>query len=187
MQALNLAKSDMQFKRWNSFLLACYHGGQLHRMRKVERLIEERLGEDWLNHGEAKDWGYGLIRLCMKLSPPDAVIFVMAVNKFTPTEKLLAASPEIKQEFIDGGHDRQHQGVKEGYFEVRDALCAISQSPETVCIVTQPLLRYGVFTDQPDIHTFRQAGFDGRMKMYGEGEHCVDLDLEEMLGKEKVQ
>lgn len=50
MQALNLAKQDRQYKRWRGFLLATYHeGGQLYRMRRVERTINKLAGDDWLN------------------------------------------------------------------------------------------------------------------------------------------
>ena len=54
-QAANLAKKDMEQKEGGfHFLLASYHDvdKQLHRMTKIEDLMVEKLGEEWLNHGQ---------------------------------------------------------------------------------------------------------------------------------------
>jgi len=134
MQALNLTKADRQYNRWHGFLLASYHnGGQLYRMRKVERTIIDLAGEDWLNHGALKDRAFGILRLATKVLKPDAVIFVTAINKFISTPKLHALPQEEIDRILDAGHDCHHKAAAEGLLELQDAFMANAQTAERVC------------------------------------------------------
>lgn len=167
-QALNLAKRDMQQNKFN-FLLASYHVGDvppLHRMQKVEALIIEKLGEDWLNNGKTKDAGFRMLRFCIDVLPPDAVVFVTAANRFQPTAKFETLTEVQRQELLDAGHDRHNQAAKEGLLELHDCLCAIAQTPTRVCNYMQDFL-CGHPVGNPDTSFFPQANFDGRIKMFG--------------------
>lgn len=162
-QAFNLAKKDLERKGFN-FLLAAYHEGEtLHRMRDLEAVLIQRLGREWLNSGRSKDIGFGIIRLGVFLAPPDAVMFGSVINKFEPTERLLALGPEKQRELADGGHDAHHEAVRDGLLTVCDALHITAQSEERVCLYMQNLAGGA----RPDVHFCQQQEFGGRMKMYG--------------------
>jgi len=182
MQALNLAKTDRQYKRWRGFLVADWHeGGQLHRMRKVERTIIELAGEDWLDHGDLKSRAFGIMRMVVKFLNPGALVFVTACNRFVATPQLMALPKKEIEQLMNASHERHHEAAAEGLLELQDAFIATAQTAERVCTCTHRVGRRGALLGQPEVQFFPQAHFDGRMKMYGEGEHCIDLDLEEML------
>lgn len=173
-QALNLAKSDIRNKRWRACLIATYHEGeQLYRMRKIENLLEERLGEYWLNDDDKKDMGFGLLRMAFLERPPDAVMWVTGANEFRVTEKLRALPEEKGRWWLAGGHERHHQAVREGLMTIHDALVALAQSAELVCVYMQRVLPGAVFAGQPDVKFFPQADFDGRLKFYGTGKYTA--------------
>jgi hypothetical protein len=162
-QALNLARRDYERKNFN-FLLASYHQGTaLHRMTKVEALIIEKLGEDWLNSGRKKDIGMGLMALATHYKPPDAIMFVTAANMFRQTAKFDKLSRAEQDKIIQAGHDRHHEGVKQGLFELVDSMVSVAQTPERVCNYMLEMKRDAV----PVVHFFDQSEFDGRLKMYG--------------------
>lgn len=165
-QAFNMAKREMeQHKRFN-FLFACHHAseGGLNRMRKVEELIIERLGEGWLNSGRAKDAGFGVLRAATDRMPPDAVVFATISNKFEPTEKLRALPIDQQRTLLTlKSANEYHKLAKRGLFTIHDALVCTAQTPERVCIYTQKLKG----DDRPETHLFDQANFGGRMKMFG--------------------
>lgn len=166
-QAFNLARRDMEQKEF-SFLLASYHDGEgLHRMTKIEALINDRLGKDWLNHGQAKDIGFGLIRKAIDLLPPEALVFACVINNFQPTAKFDALSREEQVKFTKRGHDAPHQGVKDGYLTICDALMACVQTAARVCMYKQNMER-GRPIGKPEATFLEPAQFGGRMKMYGE-------------------
>jgi hypothetical protein len=166
-QACNLAKLDMERGKFH-FLLASYHNGeQLHRMTMVENLIVEKLGEDWLSGGRTKDVGFGVMRTCVDLMPPDAFIFASMTNQFSPTEKFDQLTKKQKAELFDAGHDRHHRAVAEGLLLVRDVLTVLVQTPERICIHCQPM-ENGQPVGQAVSQCGPQDGFGGRMKMFGE-------------------
>ena len=169
-QALNMARRDMEQGEFN-FLLASYHQedkSPLHRMRKIEVLIVGRLGKDWLNHGRTKDIGFYMLRMATSMLPPDAVVFVTAANAFKPTEKMAALPPQQMLDMLDAGHDRHHEMVKEGLLELRDTLVALVQTPTRVCQYVQEVHR-GQPVGKPETVFVPQEDFDGRLKMYGDG------------------
>jgi hypothetical protein len=173
-QACNIAKRDLERGTFN-FLLASYNEAderRLFRMTKIEALILERLGEDWLNSGRTKDIGFGLLRTCVNLIPPDALIFASVTNQFNPTEKFDQLTPAQKAEVLNGGHDRQHEAVAEGILSVHDVLTVLVQTPEKVCLYCQPLER-GRPDGRAQCEVFPQTGFGGRMKMFGEEKDAV--------------
>jgi len=169
-QAANMAKVDLRMKRWRSILLATYHEGEtLYRMRKFEREIEERLGEDWLEHGGSKDLGFGMLQYACTLSPPDAIVIVSVVNKFRPTKALETLPPEEIEYHLNrhpDGHKHHHEMLKQGLLTMCDALACIAQTPERVCMYSQDIMGRGVFTGKPDVHFSDASHFDGRLKMY---------------------
>jgi hypothetical protein len=166
-QAFNMFKRDVERRKFN-FLLASYHAGQgIHRMAIIEAEIVERLGEDWLNGGRTKDIGFRMLRLATKLLPPDAVIFGSVVNHFRQTAKLGELTDKQRHDLIGGGHDRQHQAVKEGYLTVCDALAVVAQTPKRVCFYQQDFDRRLEPVGAPKTTLCGQDEFDGRMKMYG--------------------
>lgn len=182
-QAVNMAKRDMLRKEWASCLLASWHEGeQLHRMAKIERLIRERLGEDWLNSGEKKDIAFGLMRTFIQIAPPDAFVFVTAINRFVPTPKLRALPHEEILRILDQGHEGHHQAVRNGLLELQDALAATAQTSERVCMYVQQVGWGGAFIGQPEVNIGPLEDFDGRMKMYGKATKLTAPDFtEEML------
>jgi hypothetical protein len=166
-QAFNMFKRDVERGHYN-FLLASYHAGQgLHRMKMIEAEVVERLGEDWLNAGRTKDIGFRMLRLATKLLPPDAVIFGSVVNNFHPTAKLGELTLKQRSDLLGGGHDRQHEAVKEGYLTVCDALGVVAQTPKRVCLYRQDFDRRLEPVGDLETTFWDQDGFDGRLKMYG--------------------
>lgn len=167
-QAFNMAKLDLERERFN-FLLAAYHEGEgLRRMAKVEALIIEKLGENWLNSGRTKDVGFHLLRIACGLKPPDAFAICTVVNWFKPSAAFFKLPPKKQQALLEAGHDKQHQAVAEGLMIVRDALNAVVQTPERVCIYIQGIRPPAETDGSPKIDFYDQADFGGRIKMFGE-------------------
>jgi len=111
LQALNMAKRDLLQHKFNFLVGAYHHGEGLHRMRKIETLLIETLGEDWLNGGRTKDAGFGVLRSAVERMPPDAVVFVSIVNQFMAAEKLRTLGEEEARELLNSTHDRHHRAV----------------------------------------------------------------------------
>lgn len=167
-QALNMAKRDLEQKQFN-FLLATYHSAAtppLYRMTIVEQLIIEKLGENWLNSGWAKDAAFGVFREAVDLMPPEAVIFATAANMFKGTEKLDAIPEAAWEALLNAGHDEHHKAVKSGHMVLVDCIIAVAQTPERVCHYTQEVKR-GRWIGAPNTSFFRQEDFRGRLKMFG--------------------
>jgi len=170
-QGLNLAKRDKEEHRSFAMLLAAVlDGGELFRMQKVERMIAEKFGEEWLNNGAAKDAVFDGLALILPLRPPDALVFVTATNRFEPTEKYWTLSAAEKRAITSAGHDGHHQAVRDGYYTVEDSFTAVAQTSERVCVVTQFLDRDPLAANSHDTRFFDQRDFGGRLKMYGRGE-----------------
>ena len=167
-QGFNMARTALEQDRFN-FVLAVYneHEGT-HRMTKIEALIIQYLGEDWLNSGRAKDVAFKIIRTAVELMPPDAVIFVTGGNRFLPTEQLLALPWEEQKKYFDlPSHDDHHEAAKQGYFLVRDALMCCAQTPHRVCMYVQMMDERHQPLDPPQTDFWDQRDFGGRMKMFG--------------------
>jgi hypothetical protein len=167
-QACNMAKLDMEQGGFH-FLLASYHEcdeRKLHRMSKIEALIVERVGEDWLNNSRTKDIGFKMLRTAVDLLPPDALVFATMTNRFISTAKFHQLTREQQSKLLAAGHDRYHQAVKEGLLDICYALVVIVQTPERVCIYQQNMDR-GQPVGKPETHFVPQEEFDGRMKMFG--------------------
>ena len=175
-QAFNLAKRDLEQREFN-FLLATYHDGQgLHRMTMVEALITEKLGQQWLNNGRAKEIGFGIIRGAVDLVAgrkdltPDAIVFASIVNNFKPTPKMDCLTSDRRRAIVTGGHDKHHQAVRDGYMSVCDALCAIVQTPTRVCMYRQDFDERNNAIGKPNSFCSPQADFGGKMKFFGKDE-----------------
>jgi hypothetical protein len=176
MQGLNMAKRDLEQEgaRAFNFLLASHFDNEgLKRMRKLERVVIEKLGANWLNSGRTKDIGFGLVKMATALAPPDALVLVTVCNMFQPTEALKKLGKKQAMALLNAGHDRHHRAVGEGLLTVVDALVATAQTAERVCLTTQHLMprlaggRGFDFDGQPKIGFMPQTNFEGRTKFYG--------------------
>ena len=168
-QALNMALRDIEQTGGFNFLLAVCHSGEtppFYRMRKVEELVVEKLGEDWLNSGSTKDIGFDMLRLMVTTLPPEAVVFCTAANAFKGTDKLAALPAAEQLALLRASHDRHHQAAKEGLLELHDTLIALAQTLTLVCQYVQEV-DHGKFVGKPDTTFFPQEGFEGRLKLYG--------------------
>ena len=178
LQALNMAKRDLAQKTWRSCLLASWHKGEkIHRLEKIERVIEARLGVDWLNSGGTKDVAFGMMRAAVQLLPPDAFVFVTAINRLVPTPKLEALPHDEIVALLKAPHDKHHQAVRDGFFELQDALAATGQTPDRVCLYFQQVGPHAQFLGQPEVSFMPLEGFDGRMKLFGKATKNTAPDL----------
>lgn len=169
LQALNLAKKDYERGHF-SFLLASYSEGEtIHRMKRVEATISEKLGSDWLNDARKKDAAFGILRAISMVAPVDALMIVTGCNMFVPTPALLERPIEEQGALMHHGHDRHHKAVKEGLLSVADGLVSVAQTPLRMCSYVQRIGRAG-FLDAPEVHFFDQCNFAGRLKMFGKSE-----------------
>lgn len=169
-QAFNMAKLDLERKRFN-FLVATYHEGEgLHRMSSVEDIVIKVLGANWLNRASTKDLGFAIFRKAVDRSPPGAIIIATVVNKFHGTDKLDELTIEQQREILGGGYDRYHQAVADGYMRMCDALMATVQTPNRVCVYLQEFTARGKPVGAASAEFFPQKGFGGRLKMFGEEE-----------------
>lgn len=170
-QALNMARRDLRDPKVEfNFLLGLWfdNGEGFYRAKRIEALVIEKLGKEWLSSGAAKDFGFDLIRLSVKTMPPEAIVFVTATNQFIPTKKLLARPEEEQRALANSSHDRHHEGVKQGLYEILDGLTAVAQTPERVCMCSVIVGRTDI---PPDIRLIEQDDFGGRLKMYGDPNH----------------
>lgn len=66
-QALNMARTDWELNGWKtSIVLASYHVTDvppLHRMRMIERMLQEKLGKKWLDDEQKKTHGFYVLQL----------------------------------------------------------------------------------------------------------------------------
>jgi hypothetical protein len=173
LQALNMAKRELERGKPLGCFMATHHAGEnIHRMDMVEKLLAEKLGEDWLNDEDKKDIGFGLMRQLLgvawnNVEPPDAFIIVTEANRFEPTKKMQKLPQEEQLAIANGGHAGHHRAVREGYFKLVDCLHALAQTPERVCLYVQPV-DPPRFVGQPRVEFFDQKNFGGRLKMYGD-------------------
>lgn len=167
LQALNMAKKDhMQGKL--CCVIATYHEGEgIHRMRIIEDLLVKKLGQDWLNKGNSKDFAFGLLRKAIRHQPCDAFVFACAGNQFNKTEAFSQLDPQEQKPILGDSHDRHHQAVKEGLFSIHDAIQTIAQTANRVCAYIQVMSNNYEFEGPPQVQFFDQYEFQGRMKMFG--------------------
>lgn len=180
-QALNMARTDVRNGGWKTgILLATYFRTDehpFHRMDMIEKLLQEKLGEQWLNNGYAKDAGFGLLREAVNRFPtiPDALVIVTATNMFQPTAKMKALPIEEQRKLIETNHDDHHKMAAHGYFEIVDSFTALAQNPAFCVLAVQD----ADGATAPVTKALNQEDFDGRLKMFGEGR--------DYYRKEKVQ
>jgi hypothetical protein len=183
-QTLNMAKTDMELRGF-TILIACYHSGEgLHRMRKLEMELGERLGEGWLDSDERKDAGFDWLRIALNVAgPPDAIITVTRTNMFKSTEKLAALSDDETRK-VEARSQRSAERLRmvdEGLFTLINSLTAVAQTPENVCICSQEVRR-GAFVGQPTTIQCSQAEYGGRGQMYS-----LSKEEEEILAQARAE
>jgi len=162
-QVANMAKTEIRYRHCLNGILATYFEGQgLHRMRKVEKLVEEKVGPDWLNFGGAKDIIFGILCLGANVIPPDAIVISTVINDYRRLPAFDALPPDEQKRVWDA----PVWPPPPQYFQAHDALMVVAQSPERVCTYSQKLLG-DLLIGEPDILLFPQAEWNGRLKMYG--------------------
>jgi hypothetical protein len=144
-QGANMAKTDMQHRGQINGVLASYFEGRgLRRMRKVEALLEEKIGKDWLNHDAAKHATFGVLCFSVQHIPPDAVVIAFGANMW------MSLDPAAKGDKLPG-----------------DRLISIAQTRDRVCIREQEI-RGRLVIGEPRIMFVDQADWKGRLKIFGE-------------------
>lgn len=180
-QTLNMARSDWELRGWpTSIVIASYHvkdNPPLHRMRRIEALLQDQLGEGWLNDDAKKGRGFYVLRLATATLPPDASIIATPTNVFVATAKAKANPAYLRLMRAESATQRGKR-VAQGLLEMIDSVTAVAQTPERVCTVAQPVDRGGVYIGQPQVRFSDQAQFGGRLKMFGAD--IDEHDLEEV-------
>ena len=172
-QALNIAGKAWENTDYGGMVLASYHAGEgICRMEPVEKLIEAKLGQRWLDDERLKDIGYGVLREVVDMfatssAAPDAIVMVTASNMFLPTPKFQALPIEKQKWLINSSNKDHHRLAAEGYLRVVDSRTAVVQTPERVCCCTQEVAGDRL-VGQPTVKHFAQDEFSGRLKMFGE-------------------
>jgi hypothetical protein len=172
LQMLNMARTEFENEGLLGLVMASYFAGEgLRRMRQIEQLVERRFGVNWLNDERAKDIVFAVLRQLFTvapprgIAPPDGIAFAMCVNMFVPTEAF-ALLPAAERDYWLESHARQHEAVERGLFQLNDALTALVQTPERVCVCTQVVNS----CDRPELNVIPQAAFEGRLRLFGKGE-----------------
>jgi hypothetical protein len=163
MQAANMVKTELRYKKQFGGLLAVYSEGKgLHRMRTVEHLIIEKCGEDWMSNGRAKDVVCRILHEAVGLIAVDAIVIASIIDRFESNEAFGQLSRDEQKQIIDGAHPRNLPQ----YFTSEEAVASVAQTPERVCILHQKLVG-SLFIGEPEVKFFPQCDFSGRMKMFG--------------------
>lgn len=170
-QAFNMAKKDLEQEGGLTMLIATYHDDRtgLYRMRRIEAELVTRLGKDWLNDGRRKDMAFAMLRTACDLMTPEAIVIGTVCNQFHPTEKLLAMGEEKTTEVCRRNGEGLHAAVREGLLWMHDALNLVAQTPKLVCLAIQGF-EGRTWIGQPEYKMTEQENFDGRLKMFGQGE-----------------
>jgi len=167
-QGLNMARTELRYRHQLNGILAIYIAGEgLHRLRAIERYLEQLAGPAWLQSGHVKDCIFGAIASGNKhiSDPPDAVLIVTGGDEFVPTDAMLALPEEDQKRIFEGA---THPKRLPHYFKPRDVVISLAQSPERICLLRQHVQMPGaLLIGQPSIVTGPQENFNGRLKVYG--------------------
>ena len=170
-QALNLIKLEIERQGEFGLFLASWNASDqppLHRMTQIERLLEDKLGRGWLNKPSAKETAFGILRMATEAFPPDALVLVTATNEFRSTAAFKALPEQEQRRIIEAGHDEHHRAAAKGLLTLSDAVTAVVQTPDRVCVCTQILDGRKQPDGPPQIQCGPQSQFGGRLKMYGD-------------------
>src|SRR5262249_32212795 len=150
-QALSLLKTDFDLGRSEPFLFAYVldDNSRLRRVRNLEATMVQRAGRDWLDHRDKKAQVYGFLRLCTSLAQPEAVITANFIKMFLPTEKLRPLGQEVLMKPVTApSHHDHYRAVAEGLLAVHEALMALAQTKDRVCVYTHQCEK-GQFDGKP--------------------------------------
>ena len=170
-QTLNMARTDWELQGWpTSMVIASYHATDvppLHRMRKIEQLLQDKLGRGWLDDEAKKDHGFYVLRLATAAMPPDAVVIATPTDLFRTTAKAMANPGLLTRMKTEHSPEQRCQRCAGGLAGVGGSPSRPwRRTPQRVCTVAQPVRR-GVYVGEPTVTYWPQAQFDGRMKMFG--------------------
>ncbi len=164
-QVANMIRTALTNKQPVGLLIAVNRDGETRRLRTIEKEIEDRLGQDWLNDGPKKDAAFDVLYHTFQIAQPDAVAFGALTNIFKGTPKLYALPKDKLLAIVNGA---PWDGVRDGYLEPHNALTVTVQSPELACLYSQEFPEGSVdFSAEPTIEVQSQSKFAGRQKMYG--------------------
>jgi hypothetical protein len=172
-QVANMAKTELRYRHELNGILASYHEGEgLHRMRKIELMVQGVAGKDWLNHDHAKDMLFAVLRVAnlrhaAGVTMPDALVIATAGDAYLTNDAYAALSDAERaalEDLLDRGETHRRDHPK--YFDTWECLSVVSQSADRVCIYHQKFER-GLLIGEPKIDFFDQSQFSGRLKLYG--------------------
>jgi len=168
-QAFNFARTEWKTKGKFNFLLANYFDGKLHRMTKVEALIIEKCGEDWLNSSAKKHAVSDVLRIATKAMPPEAVVLVTIADRWKTTQAFESVPKTEREKILSGPREARQAATELGLLEAEEVMIAVAQTPKRVCFYTRQLSR--LEDTKPQVETGDMATFEGAMKLYGEPEY----------------
>lgn len=163
-QVANMAKTELRTGRGLHGIIASYIEGEgLHRMRKVEALAIERLGEDWTNSPAAKEMVFSGLALCAKATKPDAFVLCTGGDNYRQNASFDALPREEQERLMDAYHPKHMPE----YFRAHDVLMVTAQTPERVCIYVQDMRIPGyLLIGEPEIRFWPQSANVGRLKLF---------------------
>jgi len=168
-QAFNLARTEFQRKEKFNWLLASFHRGTgLHRMTKIEALVIELAGEDWMNDSAKKERVGYVLRIATHLMPPDAVALVSIADRWKPTDAFNALSEADQKKIMDGPRASRADAASLGLLTVDEVMVCWAQTPSRVCSYQRTLNE--LEDSQPLVQFGPMELFEGNFKLFGEVE-----------------
>jgi len=168
-QAFNLARTEWKRKGELNWLLASFHKGRgLHRMTKVEALVIEMAGEDWMNHPAKKERVGYVLRVATHLMPPDAIALVSIADRWKPTDAFNTLSEADQKKIMDGPREARADATSLGLLTVDEVMVCWAQTPSRVCSYQRTLDE--LEDSKPLVQFGPMELFDGNFKLFGEVE-----------------
>jgi hypothetical protein len=168
-QSLNLAIKEIEETNRLGGIFASYFRGEgLRRMRKIEALLVELLGPEWLDDRAKKYAAFNVMREATILIPPDAMVFVSAVNAYQATDKMIALGEKEARRLTAEWPENRDQLLRDGLMSYHDCIMSLVQTRERFCTYTQEYDEDKNPLGAPKVFFGDQKEFDGNLKLYGE-------------------
>jgi len=168
-QAFNLARTEWKRKGEFNWLLASFHHGSgLHRMTKVEALVIQMAGEDWLNDPERQAQVGYVLRVATCLMPPDAIAVVSVADAWQLTDAFNALPKKDQNKILNGPREARNSAIALGLLTVEEVLVCMAQTPSRACRYQR---RLDELNDaKPTVDFGEMAQLHGRFKFFEEVE-----------------
>jgi len=152
-------------------------------MSKVEALVIEMAGEDWMNDSAKKERVGYVLRMATHLLPPDAVALVSIADGWTVTDAFEALPKKDQDKIMSGPREARHSAVALGLLTVEEVMVCMAQTPQRVCMYRR---RLDALNDaKPTVHLFPAEQFDGNFKFFGEVE--IPPEMVERLARKLAE